>query len=170
MCCTHSRWVRGVSASSLKPLTRLWMQGPAVPKWNGNLSLTCEFLGAILWRAEPETLRFTYVSPRAQALLGYWLERWTGETNFWKKHLFPDDRELVAAACRTGSARAQKRGFRVPHGRRPRPGPLVSCRCRPHRTPWPKAGTGRCDERHYQPQARRGTRSRPLFPPHALAG
>ena len=63
------------------------------------LSLTCEFLGAILWRAEPETLRFTYVSPRAQALLGYWLERWTGETNFWKKHLFPDDRELVVAAC-----------------------------------------------------------------------
>ncbi len=63
------------------------------------LSLTCEFLGAILWRAEPETLRFTYVSPRAQALLGYWLERWTGETNFWKKHLFPDDRELVVTAC-----------------------------------------------------------------------
>jgi len=63
------------------------------------LSLTCEFLGAILWRAEPETLKFTYVSPRAQALLGYWLERWTGETNFWKKHLFPDDRELVVAAC-----------------------------------------------------------------------
>jgi PAS domain S-box-containing protein len=63
------------------------------------LSLTCEFLGAILWRAEPETLRFTYVSPRAQTLLGYWLERWTGETNFWKKHLFPDDRELVVNAC-----------------------------------------------------------------------
>ncbi|MGO9653834.1 sensor histidine kinase [Mycobacterium sp.] len=63
------------------------------------LSLTCEFLGAILWRAEPDTLKFTYVSPRAQALLGYWLERWTGETNFWKKHLFPDDRELVATAC-----------------------------------------------------------------------
>ena len=63
------------------------------------LSLTCEFLGAILWRAEPETLTFTYVSPRAQALLGYWLERWTGETNFWKKHLLPDDRELVVTAC-----------------------------------------------------------------------
>ena len=44
-------------------------------------------------------LTFTSVSPRAQALLGYWLERWTGETNFWKKHLFPDDRELVVAAC-----------------------------------------------------------------------
>jgi len=63
------------------------------------LALTCEFLGAILWRAEPDTLKFTYVSPHAQALLGYWLERWTGETDFWKKHLFADDRELVVAAC-----------------------------------------------------------------------
>lgn len=63
------------------------------------LSVTCEFLGAILWRAEPETLRFTYVSPRAQDLLGYWLERWTGETEFWKKHIFPDDREVVVDAC-----------------------------------------------------------------------
>ena len=73
------------------------------------LSLTCEFLGAILWRAEPETLRFTYASPRAQALLGFWLERWTGETNFWKKHLFPDDRETVANACQR-IVRERKRG------------------------------------------------------------
>lgn len=63
------------------------------------LSQTCEFVGAIVWRADPQTLQFTYVSPQAQAILGYWLERWTGETNFWKKHLAPDDRERVAAVC-----------------------------------------------------------------------
>lgn len=63
------------------------------------LTQTCEFVGAILWRADPETLQFSYVSPDAQAILGYWLERWTGETNFWKKHLFPDDYETVARAC-----------------------------------------------------------------------
>jgi PAS domain S-box-containing protein len=63
------------------------------------LAQTCEFVGAILWRAEPETLRFTFVSPQAQAILGYWTERWTGETDFWRKHLFPDDCERVAAVC-----------------------------------------------------------------------
>lgn len=63
------------------------------------LSQTCEFVGAILWRAEPETLKFSYVSPHAQAILGYWLERWTGETDFWKNHLVPDDRERVSAIC-----------------------------------------------------------------------
>ena len=72
---------------------------------------TCEFLGAILWRAEPGTLRFTYVSQDAQTILGYWPERWTGETNFWKKHLFPDDRERVVAACEKIVRERRRRDF-----------------------------------------------------------
>lgn len=75
------------------------------------LAQTCEFVGAILWRAEPETLRFTYVSPHAHAILGYWLERWTGETNFWKKYLFPDDRERVAAMCEKIVRERRRRDF-----------------------------------------------------------
>ena len=75
------------------------------------LAQTCEFIGAILWRAEPETLQFTYVSPDAQAILGYWLERWTGETNFWKKHLFPDDRERVAGICQKILRERRRRDF-----------------------------------------------------------
>jgi PAS domain S-box-containing protein len=63
------------------------------------LARTCEFVGAILWRADPETLQFSYVSAQAEAILGYWLERWTGETNFWKKHLVPEDRERVSAVA-----------------------------------------------------------------------
>lgn len=75
------------------------------------LAQTCEFLGAIQWKAEPETLRFNYVSPHAQAILGYWLERWTGETNFWKKHIFPDDRERVAAMCEKIFRERRRRDF-----------------------------------------------------------
>jgi len=75
------------------------------------LAQTCEFLGAILWRAEPETLQFTYVSPQAQKILGYWLERWTGETNFWKNHVFPDDRERVIGVCEKIVRDGRKRDF-----------------------------------------------------------
>ncbi len=63
------------------------------------LTQTCEFLGAVLWKADPVTLQFIYVSPEARAILGYWLERWTSETNFWKNHLYPDDRERVIQVC-----------------------------------------------------------------------
>src|SRR5260370_25086452 len=75
------------------------------------LAQTCEFVGAILWRADPETLQFTYVSPHAQAILGYWLERWTGETNFWKKHLFPDDRQRLMGVCEKIARDGRKRDF-----------------------------------------------------------
>jgi PAS domain S-box-containing protein len=75
------------------------------------LAQTCEFVGAILWKADPETLRFTQVSPQAQAILGYWLERWIGETNFWMKHLFPEDREKVMSACGKIARDGKRRDF-----------------------------------------------------------
>lgn len=55
--------------------------------------------GIIQWCAEPETMRFTYVPPEAQDVLGYWPERWMGEVGFWPKHLHPDDRKHVTEAC-----------------------------------------------------------------------
>ncbi|HET9401346.1 MAG TPA: histidine kinase [Candidatus Acidoferrales bacterium] len=55
--------------------------------------------GIIQWCAEPETMRFTYVPPEAQDVLGYWPERWMGEVGFWPKHLHPDDRKFVTDAC-----------------------------------------------------------------------
>lgn len=47
------------------------------------------------WSAEPETLTFTYVSPRAEMILGYPLESWKNERGFWASHLHPDDRDAV---------------------------------------------------------------------------
>jgi PAS domain S-box-containing protein len=61
--------------------------------------LMAEFARAILWRADPVTLEFTYVSPEGQQILGFWPERWLTETNFWKNHLHHEDRERVINLC-----------------------------------------------------------------------
>jgi PAS domain S-box-containing protein len=58
-----------------------------------------ELARAILWRANPDTLEITYVSPEAQQILGFWPERWRSETSFWKNHLHPSDRERVMNYC-----------------------------------------------------------------------
>lgn len=50
---------------------------------------------AILWRANPDTFHFTFVSRHAEALLGYPLRRWTEEPAFWKDHIYPADKEFV---------------------------------------------------------------------------
>src|SRR3970282_828261 len=62
---------------------------------------------AVLWRADPATLRFTFVSPSAQALLGYPTSRWLGGPEFWGRHLAPDDRDEAIATCQRETARGR---------------------------------------------------------------
>ncbi|MGH9424561.1 MAG: PAS domain-containing protein, partial [Thermoanaerobaculia bacterium] len=53
---------------------------------------------AIAWSADAQTFRFTYVNPGAEKLLGYPVERWLDEPDFWIKHLHPQD-EHVKMIC-----------------------------------------------------------------------
>lgn len=61
--------------------------------------LVSELARAIFWRAEPNTLEVTYVSPEGQQILGYWPERWRTERNFWKLHVHPEDFERMIRHC-----------------------------------------------------------------------
>ena len=49
-------------------------------------------LTAIVWEADAATWRTTYVSHAAETILGYPVERWYTEGDFWLRHLHPDDR------------------------------------------------------------------------------
>ena len=55
------------------------------------------FVPAILWRADPQTFQFTFVSSYAEALLGYPLQRWTDAPAFWRDHIYPEDQEWAVA-------------------------------------------------------------------------
>jgi PAS domain S-box-containing protein len=72
-----------------------------------NLSTDCQddrrsrllnALPAIAWSADAATFRFTYVNPAAETLLGYPLDRWLEEPDFWMRRLHPDDSH-VALLC-----------------------------------------------------------------------
>ena len=62
----------------------------------------------IPWEADPGTWRFTYIGPRASAILGYPTHEWFAD-DFWVRHIHPDDRE-TATACRRDHA-AQRDDF-----------------------------------------------------------
>jgi len=64
-------------------------------------------LDAIVWEADPVTLTFTFVSERADTMLGYPSEQWLTEPNFWANHIHPDDRDRAVAV----------RAAAVPQGR-----------------------------------------------------
>ena len=53
----------------------------------------------VVWEADPFTFSYTYVSQYAEKLLGYPLEQWTGDPDFWVNHLHPDDRSRALEFC-----------------------------------------------------------------------
>jgi PAS domain S-box-containing protein len=61
-------------------------------------------LDAIVWEGDPSTLQFTFVSARAESLLGYPVERWLTEPDFWATLLHPDDRARIIDECRASIA------------------------------------------------------------------
>ena len=72
-----------------------------------HLEALVDSVDGIVWEADAESLRFTFVSPRAERLLGYPLSRWIEEPTFWMDHIHPDDREEALLYC--GVATREKR-------------------------------------------------------------
>ncbi len=59
-------------------------------------------LTAIVWEADAETGRVLFVSDAAERILGYSLERWYTEPDFWLSHVHPEDGERIAATRGAG--------------------------------------------------------------------
>ena len=68
-------------------------------------------LDAIVWEADAATLQFTFVSRRAEAILGYTVDRWLREPDFWVNLVHPDDRECVVELCRSATAAGRDHDF-----------------------------------------------------------
>jgi PAS domain S-box-containing protein len=64
------------------------------------LPLKGSFAEAVLWEADAATLQFTYISPDAEELFGYPLERWLTDANVWIDLLHPLDRDRAVQECR----------------------------------------------------------------------
>jgi two-component system, cell cycle sensor histidine kinase and response regulator CckA len=64
-----------------------------------------EELDAIVWERDPETHRVTFVSRRAEEVLGYPLGDWLEDPEFWVRRLHPEDKDRVLADCREAALR-----------------------------------------------------------------
>ena len=73
--------------------------------------MVAESVGAIVWQADPDTLRFTFVSREAEHLLGHPLPRWTGEPGFWAAHVHADDRDEARALFHEAARSGRPHGF-----------------------------------------------------------
>ncbi len=64
------------------------------------LNLVNELSHAIIWEADPITEQFTFVSQSAERLLGYPVEQWLSQPDFWVNLIHPEDRQWTVALCR----------------------------------------------------------------------
>ncbi len=63
-----------------------------------------ETQSAIVWRADPVTFKFLFVSSEALSILGYPIKQWLSEPDFWQNHLHSSDRESILKALSKESA------------------------------------------------------------------
>jgi PAS domain S-box-containing protein len=56
-------------------------------------------LDAIVWEADPQTVQFSFVSQKAEGLLGFPITRWLDEPDFWVRLIHPDDRDRAVTTC-----------------------------------------------------------------------
>jgi PAS domain S-box-containing protein len=68
-------------------------------------------MDAIVWETEADAPRFSFVSPRAEQILGYPVERWLTQPRFWRNHIHTEDLDQVLAV-HTEAIREGK-GFEV---------------------------------------------------------
>jgi hypothetical protein len=63
-------------------------------------NLVNELSHAIVWEADATTEQFTFVSQSAEGLLGYPVEQWLSQPDFWVNLIHPEDRQWTVALCR----------------------------------------------------------------------
>jgi len=67
-------------------------------------------LDAVVWEADA-TWRFSFVSDRAEAILGYPVALWLAEPQLFERHIHSDDREQTLALFREAAAQGRNSSF-----------------------------------------------------------
>ncbi len=58
----------------------------------------------IVWEVNSD-IEITFVSKNAEQILGYTVEQWFNEPEFWLNHIHPDDRERASSFCKEQAAK-----------------------------------------------------------------
>jgi PAS domain S-box-containing protein len=68
-------------------------------------------IDGIVWEGNAQTFEYYFVSKQAERLLGYPVERWTSEPDFWRDHIHPDDRDWALNYCALSTAQKKDHVF-----------------------------------------------------------
>lgn len=79
-------------------------------KCNNNIELLINSIDGIVWEADAKTFQLTFVSKKAENILGYTVDEWLGDS-FWQNHIHPDDKEWAINFCITSTREKKSHEF-----------------------------------------------------------
>lgn len=65
------------------------------------LNSLIQTVDGIVWEADAETERYTFISDQVERVLGYRPETWLKHAHFWQEHLYPEDRAETVQYCKS---------------------------------------------------------------------
>ena len=78
---------------------RFSAQTSALDRSESRLRQLIEAAQVVLWRADVDGTCCNFVNRETETLLGYPVDRWLTERNFWLDHLDPGDRTVAVSTC-----------------------------------------------------------------------
>ncbi|HEY82742.1 MAG TPA: PAS domain S-box protein [Dehalococcoidia bacterium] len=97
--------------SVIRDVTERKRMEEALRKSEQDYEILVNSIEGIMWEADAQTFRFSFVSKQAERLLGYPPELWLAEPTFWKDHIHPDDRDWAVDFCRQATKEKRPHEF-----------------------------------------------------------
>ncbi|HEY9829932.1 MAG TPA: PAS domain S-box protein [Stenomitos sp.] len=103
--CTPAQAQETIQNVGESPHTALWLHPDSYVD-------LVQGLDVIIWEMDALTWKFTFVSDRAQAILGYPISQWFDQPRFWQDQLLhPEDRDWCINFCVTATHAARDHQF-----------------------------------------------------------
>ena len=119
----NQRWLRSTGKADLAGgiCTRLYgtaqditeqkkIEKDLVESRNKHTSLI-QTVEGIVWEADAETFKFSFVSNQVQNILGYTPDEWLKDPDFWPSHIYHEDRMQAVNFCTLQTKEAKNHSF-----------------------------------------------------------
>ncbi len=90
---------KDIFAFLLADITKQKQTEAELQKNHNRYETLLDAVGGVVWEADAFPVKLTYISRQIEKLLGYPVERWLNDEEFWKTLIHPEDKWVIEYSC-----------------------------------------------------------------------